>query len=80
MPDDVFKVIELYFFAYDFQVVDLMDRCENELVNRVSAANVTDLLVLLFPHMDKKSKHANILEDDSELSQTSKSVADKFQE
>ena len=57
-----------------------MDRCENELVNRIAANNVTDLLVLLFPHMHKKSKHASVLEEDSELCQTSKSVTDKYQD
>jgi hypothetical protein len=80
MPEDIFKIIELYFLAYDYQVVDLMDRCENELVNRISAVNVTELLVLMFPHLDRQSKHARVMEEDAALSETVKSVAEKYAE
>ena len=47
MPEDLLEVIELYFMAYDFQVLDLMQRCENELINKISAQNVTDILLKL---------------------------------
>lgn len=80
MPDDIFKIIGLYFLAYDYQVVDLMDRCENELVNRICATNVTELLVLMFPHLNRQSKHARVMEEDTALSETVKSVADKYAE
>lgn len=49
--------------AYDFQVMDLMIRCEHELINKINASNVTDLLVQLFPNMKRESKYAKITED-----------------
>ena len=67
MPTDVFKVVELYFLAYDFQVLDLMQRVENELVNRITPSNVTDLLIKMYPHKKRESKHRNVVEDDPEL-------------
>ena len=63
MPEDLLAVIELYFMAYDFQVSDLMQRCENELINKISAQNVTDILIKLHPHLKRPSKHANVVED-----------------
>ena len=63
MPEDLLAVIELYFMAYDFQVLDLMQRCENELINKISAQNVTDILIKLHPHLKRPSKHANVVED-----------------
>lgn len=63
MPEDIFKVSELFFMAYDFQVLDLMGRCAHELINKINASNVADLLVLLFPHQKRESKHAKITED-----------------
>jgi len=43
-----------------------MGRCAHELINKINAANVADLLVLLFPHQKRESKHARII-DDTEL-------------
>lgn len=34
-----------------------MQRCESELVNRVAANNVTDLLIKMYPHLKRTSKH-----------------------
>lgn len=66
--------------AYDFQVMDLMQRCENELVNRITASNVTDLLIRLFPHIKRQSKHSKIVEDDTELENVQATVLAKFTE
>ena len=40
-----------------------MGRCAHELINKINAGNVADLLVMLFPHQKRESKHARITED-----------------
>ncbi len=79
MSEDVFKVAELFFMAYDFQVLDLMSRCEHEIINRINPSNVTDLLVLLFPCQKRDSKHAQIIED-QELAQIQSLVLQKYEQ
>jgi len=56
MPEDIFKVSELFFLAYDFQIPDLMSRCENEVINKITSVNVTDVLLLFFPARNRKQK------------------------
>ncbi len=56
-----------------------MQRCENELINKISAQNVTDILIKLHPHLKRPSKHANVVED-AELLQMQIVVKQKFEE
>ena len=44
-----------------------MHRVENELVNRIPPGNVTDLLIKMYPHLKRESKHRQLVEDDPEL-------------
>lgn len=53
MPSDIFQVAELFFLAYDFQVLDLMSRCENEIVNKLSSTNIVQILLRFYPARDK---------------------------
>ena len=64
-------LVELFFLAYDFQVMDLMQRCENEIVNRLSQQNVTDLLIKIFPQKQRQSKFAQLVESEPELQEVS---------
>ena len=52
MPEEISKVLELFFLAYELKLVDLMSRCESELVNRISYSSVVDILIRLYPHMN----------------------------
>jgi hypothetical protein len=49
MPESIFEVADLFLMAFDFSALDLMHRCENELINRITSGTVTDLLIKLFP-------------------------------
>lgn len=57
-----------------------MQRCENEIVNRINACNVTDLLIKMFPHTKRLCKHAKIVDDDQELVYMQSTVQQKFEE
>lgn len=50
MPCEVGPMVQLLFLAQDFQVLDLMARCESELINKLTCQNVVDVLTLLYPH------------------------------
>jgi len=50
MPTDLHDVSALYFLAYEFKVFDLLTRCEHELINKIGATNVIDVLLVFFPH------------------------------
>ena len=80
MPESIFEVVELFFMAYDFSSLDLMHRCENELVNRITATSVTDLLIKIFPQRKRESKIAKSVDDDSLLQQLQPTVQQKYDE
>jgi hypothetical protein len=50
MPTDLQDVAALYFLAYEFKVFDLLTRCEHELINKIGATSVIDVLLVFFPH------------------------------
>lgn len=49
IPSNIFQVTQLFFIAHKYQVLDLMNRCEHEIINKINSLNVVDLLVLLHP-------------------------------
>lgn len=49
IPAEIFEVTQLFFIAHQYQVLDLMTRCEHEIMNKINSMNVVDLLVLLHP-------------------------------
>ena len=49
IPANIFEVTQLFFIAHQFQILDLMSRCEHEVINKINSENVVDLLVLLHP-------------------------------
>ena len=49
IPSNIFEVTQLFFIAHQYQILDLMSRCEHEIINKISSLNVVDLLVLLQP-------------------------------
>ena len=49
IPSNIFQVTQLFFIAHKYQVLDLMNRCEHEIINKINSINVVDLLVLLHP-------------------------------
>ena len=49
IPSSIFEVTQLFFIAHNFQILDLMSRCEHEIINKIDSVNVVDLLVLLQP-------------------------------
>ena len=49
IPQNVFEITQLFFIAHEYQVVDLMSRCEHEIINRINSINVTDILLLFHP-------------------------------
>ena len=55
IPQNVFDITQLFFIAHEFQVMDLMSRCEHEIINRINSTNVTDILLLFHPV--QKSSH-----------------------
>ena len=56
MPEDIFKVANLFFLAYDFQVLDLMVRCENEIINKLNSMNVVEVLLTFYPVKERTLK------------------------
>lgn len=44
VKDDIFGILELYYLALEYEVPDLMWRCEEEINMKVSPANVVDIL------------------------------------
>jgi len=53
MPNDIFQVSDLFFLAFDFQVLDLMTRCENEIINKLNSTNVVQILLRFYPAKDR---------------------------
>ena len=53
MPNDIFQVSDLLFLAFDFQVLDLMTRCENEIINKLNSTNVVQILLRFYPAKDR---------------------------
>ena len=49
IPYNIFEVTQLFFIAHEYQILDLMSRCEHEIINKINSLNVVDLLVLLQP-------------------------------
>ena len=49
IPSNIFEVTQLFFIAHQYQILDLMSRCEHEIINKINSLNVVDLLVLLQP-------------------------------
>ena len=49
IPSNIFEVTQLFFIAHEYQILDLMSRCEHEIINKINSLNVVDLLVLLQP-------------------------------
>ncbi len=49
IPSNIFEVAQLFFIATEFQILDLMSRCEHEVINKINSLNVVDILVLLHP-------------------------------
>ena len=49
IPSNIFEVTQLFFIAHQYQILDLMSRCEHEIINKINSMNVVDLLVLLQP-------------------------------
>ena len=49
IPSNIFEVTQLFFIAHEYQILDLMTRCEHEVINKINSMNVVDLLVLLYP-------------------------------
>ena len=49
VPQNVFEITQLFFIAHEYQVMDLMSRCEHEIINRINSINVTDILLLFHP-------------------------------
>ena len=49
IPQNVFEITQLFFIAHEYQVMDLMSRCEHEIINRINSINVTDILLLFHP-------------------------------
>lgn len=47
IPSNIFEVVQLFFIAHEFKILDLMSRCEHEIINKINSMNVVDLLVLL---------------------------------
>jgi molybdopterin converting factor small subunit len=59
-----------------------MQRVENELVNRITAGNVIDLLIKMYPHLKRESKHRKVVDDDQDqdLQDLDTQVKQKFEE
>lgn len=53
MPTDIFQVSDLFFLAFDFQVLDLMTRCENEIINKLNSTSVVQILLRFYPAKDR---------------------------
>ena len=53
MPNDIFQVSDIFFLAFDFQVLDLMTRCENEIINKLNSTNVVQILLRFYPAKDR---------------------------
>lgn len=49
IPSNIFEVTQLFFIAHNYQILDLMSRCEHEIINKINSMNVVDVLVLLHP-------------------------------
>ena len=49
IPQNVFDITQLFFIAHEFQVMDLMTRCEHEIINRINSINVIEILLLFHP-------------------------------
>lgn len=49
IPQNIFEVCQLFFIAHRYQVLDLLSRCEHEIINKIDSLNVVDLLVMLHP-------------------------------
>ena len=49
IPTNIFEVTQLFFIAHEYQLLDLMSRCEHEIINKITPLNAVDLLVLLQP-------------------------------
>ena len=49
IPSNIFEVAQLFFIAHEYQILDLMSRCEHEIINKINSENVVDLLVILQP-------------------------------
>eukprot|EP00347_Sterkiella_histriomuscorum_P014120 403362092 len=53
VPEDVIETIELFYLAQEFQVMDLMWRCEEDIILKISPQNVVDVLVKYYPRLSK---------------------------
>jgi len=70
MPNDIFQVSDLFFLAFDFQVIDLMTRCENEIINKLNSINVVQILLRFYPARDRCLKHMSKFKRPSKESST----------
>jgi hypothetical protein len=52
VPTNIFEILELYYLAYEYQVPDLMWRCEEEINMKVSPKNVVDVLVKYYQKLN----------------------------
>lgn len=49
VPEEIAEIIDLYYLAQEYQVMDLMWRCEEEINLKISPVNVVDVLVKYSP-------------------------------
>lgn len=67
MPDEVVDVVELFYLAQEYEVTDLMQRCEEEIALKVSPKNVVDVLTKYYPVLVKiaaANKEEDKIDDD----------------
>ncbi len=53
VPEEIVEIIELYYLAQEYQVMDLMWRCEEEIILKISPSNVVDVLVRYSPSLNR---------------------------
>ena len=53
VPEEITETIDLYYLAQEFEVRDLMWRCEEEIILKISPSNVVDVLVRYFPKLNR---------------------------
>ncbi|CDW74743.1 ankyrin repeat and fyve domain-containing protein 1 [Stylonychia lemnae] len=79
VPDDIIETIDLFYLAQEFQVIDLMWRCEEEIILKISPSNVVDVLVKYYPALTRDVIIGSSNDDDLNLEEVKSLANDELQ-